>query len=144
MRKAVIGLCAVLVLGCAGLQEAIEQAASVEMDVKSGADAVHPADFPLSQPPTGTIANSTDISMKSMKTRAVVYELPGDADATALLDTYEQEIRSLGFEPDRSATRVAVQSDGGKVIAAEIAAAGEKSVLTLTEVSVDLEEPPVE
>lgn len=144
MRKMVIALCAALILGCGGLQELIEQVSDVEMDVKQGEDAVHPADFPLSAPDAGILMSSTNVSMRGMKTRAVVYQLATDADGNALLESYSGEIEALGHTPDRQGNRVMAQQEGGSMIAAEIANSGNTTVLTLTEVEIDLEPAPSE
>ncbi|MEN0066952.1 MAG: hypothetical protein AAGA48_32775 [Myxococcota bacterium] len=137
MRKGIIGLCAVLILGCAGIQEMIEQATNVQMEVKQGEDAVHPADFPLSPPEGGTLMNSTNMSMTGLSTRIVVYELPADTDATPLLDKYEAEIKQHGTDVQRTATRVAFEGSDGRVMAVELTSAGDKTVVTLTEASIN-------
>ena len=60
MRKMILGLAlglgVLVALGCGGIAEQLANLADVE--VQTGEDAVHPADFPLPPPETGTIVNS--------------------------------------------------------------------------------------
>lgn len=84
-----------VVLGCGGMP-----------DVKTGANAVVPAGFPLPAPPGGTLETSADLSFVGMSTLSVVYKLP-EGDNDAVLDLYEQAMKDAGLDTTRT-------EDGGQ------------------------------
>jgi hypothetical protein len=87
-------------LGCAGFGQALLDLSGTE--VRVGADATHPADFPLAPPPAGEILTSVRAAMMGIETVTVQYRLPESADAAALLDGYEQRMREEGLEIQRT------------------------------------------
>lgn len=95
-------------LGCSGLGQKLLDVTGSEVHV--GADAVHPADFPLPPPPEGTLVASASLNVGGMKNTTLQYEVPS---AEGLLDRYETIMKDAGLSPTRGTQA------GGETVSAE-------------------------
>ena len=144
MRKLFVVFGLVIALGCSGIAEQLADMADVE--VATGEDAVHPADFPLPPPAGGTIVQSMSMTMAGMKTVTVQYELATESDNAAVLGTYAEAMKAKGLEPvtDEGTNQVSTQTEGGGMMTAQIMESNGKSVLSLVSVTPPADAAPAE
>lgn len=90
-------------LGCGSLGEALMKATGTEMNVVSGAEAKHPADFPFPPPPSGRIESVVSGGMAGMKMVTVAYVIEdGGPTDEELLAPYEQILKDKGMNVQKS------------------------------------------
>lgn len=118
------------ILGCGGLQDLVPSG-----DIKTGAEASRPADFPMPEPPAGTLETSAEMSVAGVATVTVQYTLePGDNKE--ILDLYEKSMKDAGLDTVRTegagtGTVSGNSSDDKTVWTATIAEDGGKRTLIL-------------
>lgn len=131
MKRWVAALAAVCMinLGCAGLSQKMLEWSGTEIAV--GSNAVHPADFPMPPPASGTLQTS----MKSdLGFATVVYEIPG-GDPDTILAPYEELMKAASMTITKE-TKDGTHSVSGvgadkKVWSAVVTPAGGKLTLAL-------------
>jgi hypothetical protein len=69
--------------------------------VKTGADAVRPAGFPLPEPPGGTLDTTVEFGVAGVTTVTLQYKLP-EGDDAELIDLYEKSMDDAGLETTRT------------------------------------------
>lgn len=139
-------------LGCGSVGEQLLKATGAEMNVVSGADAKHPADFPLPPPAAGTIDSVISGSMAGMKMVTVTYLLgDGGPSDDELLAPYEQIVKAQGMDLQKSTqdgtVTVAGTRDNGKTTwSATITRSDSQKVLALVVIGAGgtAEAPPAE
>lgn len=113
----VLGGFLVFGLGCGGLVGAVSDLAGLELAVKMGADAEHPADFPAAPPAGGTpvmsvaavtgadtvnLPDHVDIALDpeaDYRTEMVTYQLPPEGLDAALAEARSQ-VEGAGFHEE--------------------------------------------
>ena len=114
LRTALVGLSLALGLGCAGTAEMLGDLAGLDLQMKLGEAAVHPADFPAAPPVGGkkqmsmalttsseavNLPDGVEIELEegaSYRTELITYQL-APADVDAAVATARTEVETAGW-----------------------------------------------
>ena len=88
----------VVALGCGGVAGMMPSGG-----IKTGADAVRPASFPMPEPPNATLETSAEMAIAGVSTVTVQYALGSESDSE-ILDLYEKSMKDAGLTTTRSDT----------------------------------------
>jgi len=131
MRKMILTIGGLLLLGCAGLTEELIEGVTGEeieisedgmsvtlpgggrMEMKFGESAIHDPALSLSPPPSATPQMSAVISLPDQPTTHVI-TYHSDAEASGMIELYRSELSAKGLEVEERTT-----SEGGTVLTAQ-------------------------
>lgn len=85
-------------LGCSGIGQKLMDLSGSE--IKVGAEASRPADFPLPAPEGGTLTTSASVNFAGMETTTLQYEIT--QETIAILEQYENVMKAAGMTTTRS------------------------------------------